>query len=642
MIATATMEQPGKEKKRPIVERSSSAGPLGPAILVSGFLTKRTRTMNRWTRRWWQLLDDGTLLYFKSEERTTLLGQIDIGQSCYDVRLGAETCKVIFPRVVPSCCCFAFSVLKRTYYVYAPNAAEAKRWVECINSASSVLSRDRKRGAHHRPAPSRPHSVSYPPTQATEIRKSYTVSHSHDQDVTNKRHSIAVPSPHEDLYRLDLEGRDKPGDLPVFVTMRRPRPRSHQTMPSPTAHRHRHRSVPVLHPSGPWQGDPRSLSASLWLDGTPQVVQPVTSSPGTLRTQSPYLQTACTTPLRGSWYASHGNELNTLHLRRPIMTEVSRGGTLPRVRPSRHRSMSSIPHPQSTFGKELEKLEEREAMLRKQLAMMETPPRPAYVADYPASRSNVYGLGNPYSRPPIGVPVLPAAGIRYGNLEFFANRTQLPPPVKPKPIMRGRGTHRPRPPTFVTATRLLPISSPTESASSVTVNTATITRYGDSPRATPTRYGDSPRATPTRYGDSPRATPTRYGDSPRATPTRYGDSPRATPTRYGDSPRATPTRYGDSPRATPPGIKQNGIPQTDFYDYSPLSPRQHLPPRPWLQLSAAQPQPPNGLQATPPFTPSPKQTSQFWGLDGRKSSDARARDANIWAWNELQKVSRCQ
>ena len=42
---------------------------MEPLILMSGFLTKRTKTMSRWKKRWWQLLGDGSLLYFKGEAR---------------------------------------------------------------------------------------------------------------------------------------------------------------------------------------------------------------------------------------------------------------------------------------------------------------------------------------------------------------------------------------------------------------------------------------------------------------------------------------------------------------------------------------------------------------------------------------------
>jgi len=122
----------------------ASTPEMGPAILASGYLTKRTRALDRWKKRWWQLSDDGTLIYFKSEERAKVLGEIDVARSCYDVKLGAERCGIQFPRVVPSCCCLSFSVLKRTYYWYASTAAEARRWAESLESVSLVLNYKKK------------------------------------------------------------------------------------------------------------------------------------------------------------------------------------------------------------------------------------------------------------------------------------------------------------------------------------------------------------------------------------------------------------------------------------------------------------------------------------------------------------------
>lgn len=129
---------------------------IGPLVLMSGFLTKKNRTLNRWKQRWWQLLDNGMLYYYNSDDRLKRLGQIDIAHSCYDVKLGSENCRVTFPRVAPSCCCLSFTVLKRSYYLYAPTAAEAKKWAETLNNESRVLNRRVVAGVERRKAPAPP------------------------------------------------------------------------------------------------------------------------------------------------------------------------------------------------------------------------------------------------------------------------------------------------------------------------------------------------------------------------------------------------------------------------------------------------------------------------------------------------------
>ncbi len=141
-------------------EESTDKFDIGPLVLMSGFMTKRTRTLNRWKQRWWQVLDNGFLLYYKSDDRSKLLGQIDIARTCYDVRLGSERCQVEFPRAAPSCCCISFAVLKRIYYVYTPTAGEAKRWSHTISNMSRVINRKIVAGVVHRKAPDPPPNVS--------------------------------------------------------------------------------------------------------------------------------------------------------------------------------------------------------------------------------------------------------------------------------------------------------------------------------------------------------------------------------------------------------------------------------------------------------------------------------------------------
>ena len=66
---------------------------MEPLILMSGFLTKRTKTMSRWKKRWWQLLGDGSLLYFKGEARVRVLGRLALRALAYSP-LPALCCKL--------------------------------------------------------------------------------------------------------------------------------------------------------------------------------------------------------------------------------------------------------------------------------------------------------------------------------------------------------------------------------------------------------------------------------------------------------------------------------------------------------------------------------------------------------------------
>ena len=85
-------------------EKPSSGKPdIGPLTVMSGFMTKKTRSLNRWRQRWWQLMDNGYLFYFKTDSRMKVLGEIDIARTCYDVRLGSDKCtRINFPRAAPS------------------------------------------------------------------------------------------------------------------------------------------------------------------------------------------------------------------------------------------------------------------------------------------------------------------------------------------------------------------------------------------------------------------------------------------------------------------------------------------------------------------------------------------------------------
>ncbi|XP_064394257.1 uncharacterized protein LOC135341591 [Halichondria panicea] len=129
---------------------------IGPLVVMSGYLTKKARSMKRWLHRWFQLLDNGILQYYQNDKKEKMLGEIDIGRTCYDVRQGTKNCGISFPTVAPRCCCFWFTVLKRTYFMYAPTAFEARKWHESIYSASNILNRRVVAGVKRRKAPEAP------------------------------------------------------------------------------------------------------------------------------------------------------------------------------------------------------------------------------------------------------------------------------------------------------------------------------------------------------------------------------------------------------------------------------------------------------------------------------------------------------
>ena len=139
-----------------VAQQPTESVKLGPRVLMSGYMTKKTWGVGMWKQRWWQLKDDGILQYYKPEDPPQkLLGEIDIGKTCYEVKMGSET-RMKFPKAVPSCCCFFFSVLKRVYFVYTPTPDEAKNWVSAISDISRVINIKFFAGLERRKAPEIP------------------------------------------------------------------------------------------------------------------------------------------------------------------------------------------------------------------------------------------------------------------------------------------------------------------------------------------------------------------------------------------------------------------------------------------------------------------------------------------------------
>ena len=240
------------KKAVPIADKPVSTKipkPSGPLVLMSGFLTKRNRRLNRWRQRWWKLMDTGMLLYYSSDDQSKQLGQIDIARSCYDVQFGSENCRVTFPRVAPSCCCFSFTVLKRSYYLYAPNAAEAKKWAEIIGSTSKVLNRMVVAGVQRRKAPAPPGPVR-PPSCPPNMRINRN---------SVRKHTFSASESLDDSVEMSLElSRTRPRLLVARMKMASSVPDYLDRMglysPSPPATNH---------------GNPNDR---LWLDGSPHQV----------------------------------------------------------------------------------------------------------------------------------------------------------------------------------------------------------------------------------------------------------------------------------------------------------------------------------------------------------------------------------
>ena len=547
--------------------------------------------MNRWTRRWWQLMDDGTLLYFKSEDRLKLLGEIDIARTCYDVRFGADSCKMAFPRSIPTCCCFAFSVLKRTYYMYAPTAAETKRWVECIKNVSLVLNQTQLARAH-RPAPSPP---SEPPTSRYYEERRHSMDNSHtNRDVVHrsklKRRSAVVQS---DWYRRELQ--DEPSELPVFSARR-------------IGHRHTS-SVPNLYLRNYHAAPPTSHSESstqpnsqLWLDGSPHTSH--TSSPAvrghpTTPPTHTRAHTTVVSPLAvrsRQGLSSSGNELDKLvqrHKNHPS-DSGSRGGTLPRVR--RQGKRASLP---SAFDQEFLQLQipAMEAQTQRRYERTEMRPRSASISDYSSSLfkgknyynggyhslGRVQGLIQHYSSPE--VPSNPQRSWR-----------GPPPPVKPKPILRApKGSHR-KEPSFVAATR---ISSGAEA-------TAT------APIMKPPSHPPPPPPPP----PPPLPPPQMDVNGP------HSPLPTISTRQFGGPPNFVPPPPPSSIGSTSSG---SGSPLPhDNTECGPLESPRSIDSSGIMSLSSTD------------FT---QPTNTFWGQGGNTSETQHADLANNLAYDQLQKVS---
>lgn len=389
----------------------ASTPKMGPAILASGYLAKRTRAMGRWKKRWWQLTDDGTLLYFKSEERTQALGEIDVARSCYDVKLGAEHCRVEFPRAVPPCCCFSFSVLKRTYYLYAATASDAKRWSESIANVSAVLNY-RKKGSH-RPAPGAPSEEA--PKNRAPVR---------GQNQVNGKRCYSMPSrPSRPATGLsaasESEATDQPTALPRIVK----RTSRHNIYSIGRSPGNRFGSVPNLYgPPGHLRASANSrphysTNSRLWLDGSP----PPDARMGRRRKlpeRDPRgrrtVSASQPVPLNSSY--NYNGSLEKLHLSQPAMNDgrASYRSLQLHARPAEHEMQTGLPVDMDGY---------------------DLPPRAQSVDISTLSEKRARFSMQPQQ---VGVPMLPFLSDRMDSLSRagISKPKNVAPPVKPKPILK--------------------------------------------------------------------------------------------------------------------------------------------------------------------------------------------------------------
>ena len=390
----------------------ASTPEMGPPILVSGYLTKRTRAMNRWKKRWWQLFDDGTLLYFRSEERAKALGEIDVARSCYDVRLGAHHCRVQFPSVVPSCCCFSFSVLKRTYYLFASTAAEAKRWVESISRVSLVLNYRKKTAQAARPAPCAPRSISGLLAMSgvsDEFRAHYQTQ---GKKALEKRYSLPNPKQTRNETEPACTGEedDRPTELPQLNRGRQ----SRYTI-SGVSHDHQFISAPDLHVTHPHHHpDP---STRLWLDGSPQPVSRGAAGRRPDR-EGAGLRTSVSSSLSQQLSSSYSENLNQVHLVEPLSRTSS--ATVPMRAHGRIRSLYK-----DANGHDL-------------------PPRAQSADAFSRARSEKkarFSLQQDHT-----IPVIPFLSQESGRQFYMktgsVKKRKIPPPVKPKPILKKNASRQ--------------------------------------------------------------------------------------------------------------------------------------------------------------------------------------------------------
>ena len=519
----------------------------------------------------------------------TIPPHADIMKTCYDVRLGAEHCRVPFPRLVPSGCCFSFSVLKRTYYVFSPTAAEAKRWVECMTSVSAILNRRQsafESSLSSIPLPTRGYGGSGPPSSEHKKKSNRRLMRrpgaidkgpkpAGPEASASKHHTVTGPVE----YQRTREPEDKLSESLVFT--QKPVHHKHTAGSTQTRHDNSEAKSPVQYK--------RSVPDSkLWLDGSPSprvvpesaLSQP-TSSPSEIQKSPKYRD-------HSAMFSSCDH---SLHLRGSASASpLHHGATLPR--PQIKRKASYQPLPTAALAMHFQRLQHREAVIRRGLAMMEPPRRPGSV-DFTTSLPHSYYLP---SR-----PQLPAQAHsrhhHYCNTSEMLARSgrrrsgdRIPPIVKPKPILKS-------PKGSLTPTQQMEFAAATHATSECSSTS------GSSVDLAYHRYHHL------RSRSSPGPVASIRESSP--------DSPTSEP-QLGLMP--PPPLTGPPPSRPPPPPPPNSPPPPnalEFLEPSPVS------------------------LATPQADQPSKQTAaaRDRSISERKSPLTREWETNNWALHELRKVS---
>lgn len=494
-----------------------------PRILVSGYLTKRTKNFKSWKKRWWQLSTDGMLLYFKNESRCKLLGEIDIGGSCYDVNHGADKIKVSFPATIPPNCCFSFSVLKRTYYLYAAAESEAKRWTECIAHVSGVLRR--KRELHYKASLRR--DTQPPMRDPSDVRASKT-------ERPQNRHSYT-----DSVQTDSQEEEDTVTDLPVFGSDKGAM---------------RYSSVPtsmddLRDPAmDEAQAQPSHAFSTTHLQNSAHAVKnPIFFTLQHEKRSSPSKKISFSSSVGGEPLDGH-----TPHRAEGLTAAIERPS-------SAHRGDTFM-----SYARNLEQLEKQEAELRKRMKELDSPPpkRSASVLQLEKAQDEyAHAIA-------MGVPILPSI-MKQRSQSDLSSGSAGPPPTMPKSILRNSGRRKEAPP-FVAATRPLDAAGAVPASSSSNVEDFAGGVHEGTPESPPPPLPPKPAALP-------------------------------------PAPPCPPTPTLQNPPPTP-FVNSNATTSTSF-----------------------------------DTTQSPSlvwQTSEYWGLNGTKTSSTRADDASHWARDEMKKFQK--
>ena len=593
-----------------------------PLVLMSGYLTKRTRSVLQWKRRWWQLLGDGTLLYFKKPDRHVMQGQIDIAHTCYDVQLGADRCAMRFPRSTSPQCCFSFAILKRTYYVYAPTPVEANRWVESLTSASYLLNHNRPRELNANPA--------VLVTAETMGRSTLPP-------------SLTPPSPKPPVV-FSVESSSSPEEEETSPTI--------YSLSQILSHPSYHYSVPDL------RFDDSSHSRSnpgLWLDGSPRkqhaqrwpmqreraLSQLTLANPYNSHLRDPETRRATVSSMHGraAKRASTGFAFCDIPEHEVMDSDFgATGGTLPRQSKTKHPpSFNMVNLALGSSYERLEQLQEREDAIRLRLRELEHRSK-AYskkAASFPRAAQPL--TTSSYS--PVVLPSM-ATEAHYSNPEGQSSSLQQSNSSPQSKSLEERSSNQPKKlpktppktPPKPTKTKQTPSPAHVRRSSLLSSNEEVTARDKVDPEK------DTPPKTP------PKPTKTKQTPSPAHVKrsSLLSSDEEVTARDKVDPEKDTPPKTPPKPTKTKQKPSPAHVKHTSL-----LSSNEEVTARDKVDQEKDKPQSPQKASQFPNQTDllssptkdgvSQKQTTKFWGIS-TKSSAIRAHDANKWAKSEIRKV----